>query len=223
MALSVRGALCDSLQRVRRIYPAATGMATYFAVLGIPENTDDERVIKSAYRKMALRHHSDRGGRDADMVKVNRAYEVLRDRASRQRYREVVERRAAERQGRYESDSEGTYQFRYAATAENAARPPRSAAPSRPRHAGGSAPDLGPLDVIVDRVARIVVSLVAGVGYFALGFLYSIFVFSLLSEWVWWLSPDVSWIPCWVCALLYVGYRMVAATNEPLPEAGAAD
>ena len=51
---------------------------SYFAVLGIPENTDDERVIKSAYRKMALRHHSDRGGRDADMVKVNRAYEVLR-------------------------------------------------------------------------------------------------------------------------------------------------
>lgn len=54
-------------------------MINYFEVLGIPESTTDDREVKRAYRMMAKLHHSDRGGNDLVMGRINYAYEVLRN------------------------------------------------------------------------------------------------------------------------------------------------
>lgn len=50
----------------------------YYSTLGVAKNaTDDE--IKKAYRKMAMKHHPDRGGDEATFKKISEAYEVLSD------------------------------------------------------------------------------------------------------------------------------------------------
>lgn len=50
----------------------------YYSTLGIPPTaTDDE--IKKAYRKLAMKHHPDRGGDEAQFKKISEAYDVLSD------------------------------------------------------------------------------------------------------------------------------------------------
>jgi DnaJ domain len=54
-----------------------TVIETPFAILGIPEGTLDKELIKSTYRKLAIKYHPDKGG-DRDMFeKVTAAYTVL--------------------------------------------------------------------------------------------------------------------------------------------------
>lgn len=49
-----------------------------WAVLGLKENvTFDE--VKSAYRKLAMKFHPDRGGNPEEFKKVQAAYEILED------------------------------------------------------------------------------------------------------------------------------------------------
>jgi curved DNA-binding protein len=50
----------------------------YYNTLGIPRNASDAE-IKSAYRKMAMKHHPDRGGDEKKFKEVNEAYETLSD------------------------------------------------------------------------------------------------------------------------------------------------
>jgi curved DNA-binding protein len=50
----------------------------YYNTLGIPKNSSDAE-IKSAYRKMAMKHHPDRGGDEKKFKEVNEAYETLSD------------------------------------------------------------------------------------------------------------------------------------------------
>ena len=50
----------------------------YYNTLGIPKNAS-EAEIKSAYRKMAMKHHPDRGGDEQAFKAVNEAYETLSD------------------------------------------------------------------------------------------------------------------------------------------------
>ena len=59
----------------------------FYAVLGIPQDADDE-TIRSAYRILARRYHPDRGaGSSAEKFRqVNEAYETLIDPGSRQSY-----------------------------------------------------------------------------------------------------------------------------------------
>lgn len=59
----------------------------HFKTLGVRETADEDRVIKRAYREKALLHHSDRGGDNDEMVRVNAAYEVLRTKTGRARHR----------------------------------------------------------------------------------------------------------------------------------------
>lgn len=57
----------------------------YYSILGVSKTATQEE-IKKAYRKLAMKHHPDRGG-DAEMsAKINEAYSVLGDPAKRQQY-----------------------------------------------------------------------------------------------------------------------------------------
>jgi molecular chaperone DnaJ len=58
----------------------------YYEVLGVPKTaTQDE--IKKAYRKLAHKHHPDKGGSDQEKFKeVNEAYQVLSDAEKRGQY-----------------------------------------------------------------------------------------------------------------------------------------
>ena len=64
-------------------------MADYYGLLGIERDADD-KAIKSAYRKLALRYHPDRNPGDEAAVErfkeINEAYAVLSDGEKRSRY-----------------------------------------------------------------------------------------------------------------------------------------
>jgi curved DNA-binding protein len=50
----------------------------YYSTLGIGKNaTDDD--IKKAYRKLAMKHHPDRGGDEATFKRISEAYDILSD------------------------------------------------------------------------------------------------------------------------------------------------
>lgn len=60
----------------------------YYAILGIEKNASTSD-IKKAYRKLAHKHHPDKGGTKEDEARfreVNEAYQVLSDPAKRQQY-----------------------------------------------------------------------------------------------------------------------------------------
>ena len=49
----------------------------YYSTLGVGKNaTDDD--IKKAYRKLAMKHHPDKGGDEAEFKKINEAYDILK-------------------------------------------------------------------------------------------------------------------------------------------------
>ena len=50
----------------------------YYSTLGVAKNaTDDD--IKKAYRKLAMKHHPDRGGDEATFKRISEAYDILSD------------------------------------------------------------------------------------------------------------------------------------------------
>jgi curved DNA-binding protein len=61
----------------------------YYSVLGVPK-TAGEQEIKSAYRKLALKHHPDRNqgnkAAEAKFKEINEAYEVLSDSSKKKMY-----------------------------------------------------------------------------------------------------------------------------------------
>ena len=61
-------------------------MANYYDTLGVAKGaTDDE--IKKAFRKLAHKHHPDKGGGDEKKFKeINEAYQVLSDKEKREQY-----------------------------------------------------------------------------------------------------------------------------------------
>ena len=50
----------------------------YYSTLGVGKNASQDE-IKSAYRKMAMKHHPDRGGDEATFKKISEAYDILSD------------------------------------------------------------------------------------------------------------------------------------------------
>jgi curved DNA-binding protein CbpA len=60
-------------------------MKNYYEILGVAEDAslDD---IKKAYRKLANKHHPDKGGDEAQFKEVNEANSVLSDLAQRRQY-----------------------------------------------------------------------------------------------------------------------------------------
>jgi len=56
-----------------------------YETLGV-EKDADEKAIKKAYRKLAVKHHPDKGGDEHKFKEVSAAYEVLSDKENRAKY-----------------------------------------------------------------------------------------------------------------------------------------
>ena len=57
----------------------------HYQTLGVSPQAD-EKEIKKAYRKLAGKHHPDKGGDENEFKKIQQAYETLSDPAKRQQY-----------------------------------------------------------------------------------------------------------------------------------------
>lgn len=57
----------------------------HYSTLGISRNATDEE-IKKAYRKLAMKHHPDKGGDTSKFQQIQTAYETLSDASKRQQY-----------------------------------------------------------------------------------------------------------------------------------------
>lgn len=66
--------------------PAANVDTTkLYETLGVAK-TADEKEIRKAYRKLAVKHHPDKGGDEAKFKEVSAAYEILSDKEKRVKY-----------------------------------------------------------------------------------------------------------------------------------------
>lgn len=57
----------------------------YYDILGIDESAS-ESDIKTAFRKLAMKHHPDKGGDAEQFKKINEAYQVLSDSQKKTQY-----------------------------------------------------------------------------------------------------------------------------------------
>ncbi|MEX1995215.1 MAG: DnaJ domain-containing protein, partial [Candidatus Saccharimonadales bacterium] len=57
----------------------------YYEVLGVGKGASADEIKKS-FRRLAVKHHPDRGGEETAFREINEAYEVLKDDAKRKRY-----------------------------------------------------------------------------------------------------------------------------------------
>jgi len=57
----------------------------YYSILGVPKGASEDD-IKKAYRKLAMKHHPDRGGDQAEFQKIQEAYATLGDAGKRSEY-----------------------------------------------------------------------------------------------------------------------------------------
>ena len=57
----------------------------YYSILGVAKNASQDD-IKKAYRKLAAKHHPDRGGNEQQFKQVQEAYDTLGDISKRQQY-----------------------------------------------------------------------------------------------------------------------------------------
>ncbi|KAK6052745.1 DnaJ domain protein [Cooperia oncophora] len=67
----------------------------YYKILGVEKDADD-RTIRKAFKKLAIQKHPDKNkdnpGAHAEFVKINKAYEVLKDEEMRKRYDQYGEK-----------------------------------------------------------------------------------------------------------------------------------
>ena len=57
----------------------------YYERLGVSRNASPDE-IKRAYKKLAIKHHPDKGGDHATFAGINEAYDTLKDPAKKQQY-----------------------------------------------------------------------------------------------------------------------------------------
>ena len=58
-----------------------------YEILGV-EKTASEAEIRKAFKKLAIKHHPDRGGDQEKFKEINGAYEILKDEEKRKVYDE---------------------------------------------------------------------------------------------------------------------------------------
>uniref|UniRef100_A0A7S1VFB2 J domain-containing protein n=1 Tax=Grammatophora oceanica TaxID=210454 RepID=A0A7S1VFB2_9STRA len=65
--------------------PFAWAKASFYKTLGVPKDASASQ-LKKAYRKLALKHHPDKGGSEEKFKEITEAYDVLGDDEKRKRY-----------------------------------------------------------------------------------------------------------------------------------------
>lgn len=84
----------------------------YYSTLGVEKGASDDD-IKKAYRKMAMKHHPDRGGDEATFKKISEAYDVLSDPQKKQMVDMGVDPRN-QNSGNYgNSFNQGPFEFHF--------------------------------------------------------------------------------------------------------------
>ena len=71
---------------------------TLYDMLNVDPNSNQDD-IKKAYRKLAIRHHPDKGGDEAKFKEISRAYEILSDPEKRKQYDQYGEEGIDENSG----------------------------------------------------------------------------------------------------------------------------
>ena len=66
-----------------------------YKILGVTKNATDQE-IKKAYRKLALKHHPDRGGDPEKFKEINKANEILSDPEKKKTYDQFGEEAAGQ-------------------------------------------------------------------------------------------------------------------------------
>lgn len=57
----------------------------YYYILGVEKNAD-EQTIKKAYKRLAMKHHPDKGGDESKFKEINEAYAILSDPQKKAQY-----------------------------------------------------------------------------------------------------------------------------------------
>src|SRR6266581_4110193 len=71
--------------RIAKILDRFDAAKDYYAILGASK-TASRRDIERLYKRLARKHHPDRGGVEAEMKSLNEAYRVLHDDIAREQY-----------------------------------------------------------------------------------------------------------------------------------------
>lgn len=73
----LRKQIDDSIKRLASEGPSAPGGLNPFEILDVSMDATREDIDK-AYKKKAAEHHPDKGGTNMDMIKINAAYEAIK-------------------------------------------------------------------------------------------------------------------------------------------------
>ena len=57
----------------------------YYQILGVDKNAD-AKTIKKSYKRLAMKHHPDKGGEEEKFKEIQKAYEILSDPQKKQQY-----------------------------------------------------------------------------------------------------------------------------------------
>ena len=57
----------------------------YYQILGVDKNADS-KTIKKSYKRLAMKHHPDKGGKEEKFKEIQKAYEILSDPQKKQQY-----------------------------------------------------------------------------------------------------------------------------------------